>query len=140
MKSAAATIEALTSSQIQEMLADSSPLRIEIEGRQFELTKEQIVLHRIERPGLRVQSDGSLVVALDAHISEQLAQEGIARDIVRHVQNLRKQSGHAVTDRIDLTIAGPKRSPRHWRHSVITFRVKYWQTRQTAKSCLRPLT
>ena len=64
-------------------------------------------VRRSEKAGLKVQNDGTLTVALDTEIGIDLMREGYVRDLVRGVQNLRKESGLEVTDRIDLTLAGP---------------------------------
>jgi len=55
-------------------------------------------------PGLSVASDGPLTVALDITLTDELVQEGIARELVSRIQTLRKESGLEVTDRIDLRI------------------------------------
>lgn len=57
-----------------------------------------------DMPGWLVASDGPLTVALDVQISEALRKEGIARELVNRIQNLRKDSGFEVTDRINTTI------------------------------------
>lgn len=57
-----------------------------------------------DMPGWLVASDGPLTVALDVQISEVLRKEGIARELVNRIQNLRKDSGFEVTDRINTTI------------------------------------
>ncbi|HNR86468.1 MAG TPA: DUF5915 domain-containing protein, partial [Taishania sp.] len=49
-------------------------------------------------------SEGGITVALDSHLSDELRQEGIAREVVNRIQNLRKDSGLDVTDKIELTI------------------------------------
>ena len=51
-------------------------------------------------------NDGSLTVALDPELTPELIQEGLVRDLVRGIQNLRKDKGLDVTDRIELTLAG----------------------------------
>ena len=51
-------------------------------------------------------NDGSLTVALDTELTPSLIQEGIVRDMIRGIQNLRKEKGLAVTDRISLAISG----------------------------------
>ena len=55
-------------------------------------------------PGWLVANDGNMTVALDIHISEELKQEGIAREFINKIQNIRKESGYEVTDRILLSI------------------------------------
>ncbi len=58
-----------------------------------------------DMPGWLVASEGSLTVALDIELTEELRQEGLARELVNRIQNLRKSSGFEVTDRIAVTIA-----------------------------------
>ena len=55
-------------------------------------------------PGWLVASQGGLTVALDINITDELRQEGIARDVVNRIQNLRKDSGLEVTDKISITL------------------------------------
>jgi isoleucyl-tRNA synthetase len=63
----------------------------------FEIVTEDI-------PGWSVATEGALTVALDVHISEELKNEGIARELINRVQNLRKDSGLEVTDKIVLSV------------------------------------
>jgi isoleucyl-tRNA synthetase len=55
-------------------------------------------------PGWLVANEGSLTVALDIHISEELKQEGLARELINRIQNIRKESGFDVTDKIRVAI------------------------------------
>jgi isoleucyl-tRNA synthetase len=66
-----------------------------------------VEVQRIEKEGLKVVNQDTLTVALDPELSEELVQEGLVRDLVRGIQNLRKEQGFAVTDRIALTLDGP---------------------------------
>lgn len=104
MKIAAAEIEKLSSSEIQSIL-DGSTLSIEVEGRHVELTAEKIIVNRIEKANLKVVNEGTLTVGLDTEVSEDLLLEGCVRDLVRGVQNLRKERGLEVTDRIRLFVS-----------------------------------
>jgi isoleucyl-tRNA synthetase len=61
------------------------------------------------REGFEAQTDGSLVVAIDTRVTEELALEGIARDVVRFLQNVRKELGFEVSDRIVVTHAANDR-------------------------------
>lgn len=105
MKEAAAEIEKLSSAEIQSIL-DGSTLCIEAAGKRVELTAEKIVVNRMEKDNLKVLNDGTLTVGLDTEITEELLYEGCVRDLVRAVQNLRKEKGLAVTDRIRLSVSG----------------------------------
>ncbi len=100
MKQAAEKIEALSFKEIQSLL-EGSTLVIDI-GRDLEITQDSIEVRRIEKENLKVLNEGSLTVALDPELTEDLKAEGIVRDIVRAVQTLRKDMNLEVTDRIEL--------------------------------------
>ena len=76
----------------------------EISGEQIELEITDFEIAAKDIPGWLVSSEGSLTVALDVTISETLKAEGIARELVNRVQNLRKESGLEITDRIVLRV------------------------------------
>ena len=61
-------------------------------------------------PGWLVANDGNLTVALDITVTEELLQEGIARELVNRIQNLRKSKKFDITDRINVTIAPDERT------------------------------
>jgi isoleucyl-tRNA synthetase len=105
MKAAAAVIQTLTSEQIQSILEGTS-LTIDVDGTSVELTAEKVIVDRSEKDGLKVLNDGTLTVGLDSKITDELKKEGYVRDLVRGIQNLRKESGLNVTDRINLTVGG----------------------------------
>jgi len=121
MKAATEKIAALSRAEIQALL-DGATLSLDVptviageDGksapslRQVEITAAKVEIRRIEKSGLKVLSEGGLTVALDTEITEALSREGDVRDLVRGVQNLRKEGGLAVTDRITLTVSGPPR-------------------------------
>jgi len=68
------------------------------------LTLEDVEIQTEDIPGWTVASDGQLTVALDINVTGELKQEGIAREFINKIQNLRKDSNFEVTDRINLTI------------------------------------
>lgn len=105
MKAAAAQIEKLSSSEIESLL-EGAVLSLDIDGQTVDLTAEKIIVNRVEKENLKVLNEGTLTVALNTEITEELLLEGYIRDLVRGVQNLRKESGLAVTDRIKLYVAG----------------------------------
>jgi len=108
MKTAASRIETLTMDEIQTVL-EGSILNIEFDGaehKSLDITEEHLMIQRQEKENLKVLNEGSLTIALDPEITEELKNEGIVRDIVRSVQNLRKESNLDVTDRINLSIDG----------------------------------
>ena len=77
---------------------------LDVEGVDVELTLEDALISTQDIPGWAVTSQDDLTVALDMTITDALLQEGLAREIVNRVQNLRKTGGFEVTDRIELLI------------------------------------
>ena len=77
---------------------------LDVNGVDVELTLEDALISTQDIPGWAVTSEGDLTVALDMTITDALMQEGLAREIVNRVQNLRKTGGFEVTDRIELLI------------------------------------
>lgn len=105
MKKGAEKIESFNKDEIKSLL-DGSVLSIEIDGKDFDLTAESIVVQRFEKEDLKVLNEGTITIGLDTKITEQLSEEGAIRDLVRNIQNLRKEKGFDVTDRINLTLSG----------------------------------
>ena len=66
---------------------------------------EDVEIHTEDIPGWTVASEGQLTVALDINITDELKDEGFAREFINKIQNIRKESNFEVTDRINLTIA-----------------------------------
>src|SRR5919106_452056 len=75
-----------------------------VNGDSVELSPEDVELSRETQAGWGVLAEGGLTVALDLDITPQLRQEGIAREMVRLVQDARKSAGLEVTDRIELVV------------------------------------
>ena len=77
---------------------------LNVDGVDVELTLEDALISTQDIPGWAVTSQDDITVALDMTITDELMQEGLAREIVNRVQNLRKTGGFEVTDRIELLI------------------------------------
>jgi len=105
MKAAAIRIESLSAAEIGTIV-DGSSLHLEIAGIPVELNAESVMVTRKERASLKVLNEGSLTVALDGEVTQELKLEGHLRDVVRAIQNARKEGGLAVSDRILLTFGG----------------------------------
>jgi isoleucyl-tRNA synthetase len=105
MKAAAARIEKLTGGEIAGLL-DGATLVIEVGQRSVELTAESLDIRRFEKENLKILNEKSLTIALDPQLSPELIQEGIVRDLTRGIQNLRKERGLEVSDRISVYIYG----------------------------------
>ncbi len=102
MKAAAAVVTAFTQEQIAQL--ENSSLTIQVEGADYELTREDVEISAQDMPGWSVTSDGSLTVALDITITPELKAEGVARDVVRMIQNSRKQQNFEYKDHILVTL------------------------------------
>ena len=76
-----------------------------LEGEEIELLLEEVLISSQDIPGWSVASDNGVTVALDVTLTEQLKQEGIARDLVNRIQNLRKEMGLEVQDKITLLVS-----------------------------------
>ena len=108
MKQAAGIIATLTSEQIQSIL-DGTKLSIEVEGKSVELDSEKVLVERIEKDDLKVLNDGTLTVGLDSKVTDELKKEGYVRDLIRGIQNQRKESNFNVTDRITIQLTGSEK-------------------------------
>jgi isoleucyl-tRNA synthetase len=78
---------------------------LSVEGEEIDLLLEEVLISSQDIPGWSVASDQGVTVALDVTLTEELKQEGIARDIVNRIQNLRKDLGLEVQDKIKLVVA-----------------------------------
>lgn len=103
MKSIAAEVNGFSQERIAEFETDGG-MDLSIEGEAVTLTREDVEIVTQDIPGWSVQSDGEITVALDVTLNEALKFEGIAREFVNRIQNLRKDSGLEVTDKINLKI------------------------------------
>jgi isoleucyl-tRNA synthetase len=77
---------------------------LELEGEKINLTLDDVEIVSEDIPGWLVANEGTLTVALDVTVSDELRLEGIAREFVNRIQNLRKESGFDVTDKISVWI------------------------------------
>ena len=104
MKSVNAAVLAMSQEQIAELEANEHlPLTLDT-GEQVTVDLEDIEIFSQDIPGWSVANEGTLTVALDLTITEDLRLEGIARELIRSIQTLRKDSGFDITDRINVTI------------------------------------
>ena len=103
MKAIAGVVNALTAEEIQKIEQNGS-FEVEINGKSITLGLDDVEITSQDIEGWLVANEGALTVALDVTITEDLRGEGIARELVNRIQNLRKDSGFDVTDRIDVLL------------------------------------
>jgi len=94
-------IRNLEHARIKELLERGT---LTVEG--HELTPDDLFVDRVEKADVVVASEGSLAIALDTHLTDALLLEGDARELVNRIQNLRKDAGFNVEDRIWLRVEG----------------------------------
>jgi isoleucyl-tRNA synthetase len=96
-------IKSLSQEQIAE-IDSKGTLDIAVSGKSITLTTEDVEITSQDIPGWLVANAGGITVALDITLTDDLKKEGIARELVNRIQNLRKDSGFEVTDRITVTL------------------------------------
>ena len=101
MKAIAAAVAALGQEDIQK-IEQEGELLLGLENKSIKLQLEDVEISSQDIEGWLVASSGPVTVALDISIDENLRREGIARELVNRIQNLRKESGFEVTDKIDI--------------------------------------
>ena len=100
-------MSALVASFTQEQIAAieaNAETTLEVAGQQVVVTAADFEITSEDMPGWLVASEGKLTVALDITISDELRREGVARELVNRIQNIRKESGFEVTDKIRVEI------------------------------------
>ena len=103
MRFVAAAIQKLSQDDIQKIEKEGE-LSFEINGKMSTLTLDEVEISSQDIEGWLVANQGNLTVALDVTISDELRKEGIARELINRIQNLRKETGLDVTDKIRLKI------------------------------------
>jgi isoleucyl-tRNA synthetase len=103
MKQIAAAIATFTQEEIADIERNGS-FALSLEEISVELTREDVEILSEDIPGWQVASEGRITVALDTTITASLRQEGIARELINRIQNLRKENNLEVTDKIELWI------------------------------------
>ena len=107
MKLVVTAIQQLNSEDIQK-IEQKGAIELEINGKSITLNLDDVEISSQDIEGWLVANQGSVTVALDITVSDSLKQEGIARELVNRIQNLRKNSGFEVTDHIDICILDNK--------------------------------
>ena len=101
MKAVAAEIASMTQDQIAQMEAEGN---YQLSTVNYQLIAEDVEIVTEDMPGWLVSNNGILTIALDIELTDELIEEGIARELINRIQNLRKSSGLEITDRINITL------------------------------------
>ena len=103
MKQVAALVASFTQEQIAAVENNAETI-LKVEDVEFVTTAADFEITSEDMPGWLVASEGKLTVALDITITDELRREGVARELVNRIQNIRKESGFEVTDKIRVEI------------------------------------
>ena len=103
MKGVAAQMDGLTQEQIAE-LESKGTIDINVEGEALTVEAADVEIISEDIPGWLVGNEGNLTVALDITLTDELRAEGMARELVNRIQNMRKKSGLEITDHIRVSI------------------------------------
>jgi len=107
MKGVAAKLDTLDQNQIATFERQGS-ITIEVEGQLATVEVADVEIISEDIPGWLVSNDGNLTVALEVELTDELIKEGMARELINRIQNLRKENGLEITDRIIVTVASNK--------------------------------
>ena len=112
MKQVAAAIQAMAPHQVAALERDGN-ITLEVAGQDAVVDRADVEIISEDIPGWLVANEGNLTIALDVDVTPELRAEGIAREIVNRVQNIRKARGFEITDRISATFASPSMEVRN---------------------------
>jgi isoleucyl-tRNA synthetase len=104
MKNVAAKMSALSQEEIAS-LETSGNISFEVEGQQVTVDAVDVEIISEDIPGWLVSNEGNLTVALEVELTDDLKKEGMARELINRIQNIRKDSGLEITDHIVVTLA-----------------------------------
>lgn len=104
MKDVSKFVAGMTQDDIVKLETDGA-ITFELNGQPVTLTTEDIEIHNEDIPGWLVANEGKLTVALEVELTDELRHEGIARELVNRIQNMRKSSNFDITDKINVAIS-----------------------------------
>ena len=109
MKSVNAAVTEMSQEQISALEKNGS-ITLQVEGTDALIELADVEIFSEDVPGWTVANEGALTVALDVEVTDELRREGVAREIVKKIQALRKDSGFDITDRIEVTVSASEAS------------------------------
>ena len=139
MKEISAAFATLDQPTIAAMDRSEGDYSLVLPGGPVLLAKEDYEIHSEDMPGWLVASEGPLTLALDVALTPELVQEGTARELIRPIQNLRKETGLAVTDRIRTEIFAAGEAAAKIGESLSRFKDYVASQTLSTEVALRPL-
>ncbi len=116
MKAISALVAEFSQEDISRLERDGAAV-LEVEGQRLDVTLADFEITSEDIPGWLVATEGKLTVALDVTVTDELRREGVARELINRIQNIRKESGFEVTDKITVRLSDdPSVSPAVQQH------------------------
>jgi len=88
------------------LLEKDNPVNVDIDGESLSITLEDVEIQSEQITGWIVESENGVTVAVDTQLTKELISEGLAREFVNRIQNMRKDAGFQVTDKINIAFSG----------------------------------
>jgi isoleucyl-tRNA synthetase len=132
VKVVAKAISGIPSNEL-EKIAEGDSLSISVDGEEVELGPNDVVIERIPHDGLVVACEGQILVAIETALTDELVEEGLARELVNKVQNMRKEANLDVTQRIRVDLSGGEEIKR-----AVESNMEYVQTETLCVECSFP--
>ena len=111
MKSIAAQMASLSQDQIAQLETEGC-IKLDIEGEEAVVETSDVEIISEDIPGWLVSNEGNLTVALEIELTDELLNEGMARELINRIQNIRKESGLEITDRVAVTVASNEQTDK----------------------------
>jgi isoleucyl-tRNA synthetase len=102
-------LETTDSTELAHTLQSGSMVHVKIDGQEVNLSPDEVSVRMIARDGYSIAVEGNTILVLDIRLTEPLLEEGIARDVVRRIQDLRRQANLDIDERIEVVYSGDQR-------------------------------
>ena len=106
MKEVASKIQEMNSEAIAQILDGFKKTFTFGDSQSIEISPEELMIQREEKENLKILNEGDLTIGFDTDVTPELLYEGIARDLIRSIQTMRKENGFEVSDRINVRLNG----------------------------------
>ena len=105
-----AALEAVDGNAAMDEINETGMLKLDINGQEVELTKEELLIDMAQMEGYVSESDNSATVVLDTNLTEELLEEGFVRELISKIQTMRKEADFEVTDKIKVSYVGTEKA------------------------------
>jgi len=112
-------------------LLEGETITVDVDGEDLALTNEDVVVERVPHAGLVVAAEGEILVALETQLTVELEREGLARELINRIQNLRKEADFEVTQRIRVALCSSEALVTE----AVTEHLDYIQTETLCEAC-----